>query len=161
MFVRPTVLGSVKDELDSARHERARLGRQELARQERMGMMWLKDPDCVAKLDLVVKDSDVAKVQTDLEFAAKWLVLFLVVLAAIACTVLAFFRAARSGARRSGTGRCGARRDLRFSRNNKSKAPARLYYEMTKRLPCNRFTRGLSPLNVPNYLATHEDKNLI
>jgi hypothetical protein len=63
-----------------------------------MGMMWLKDPDCVAKLDLVVKDSDVSKMQTDLEFAAKWLVLFLVVLAAVACTVLAFFRAARSGA---------------------------------------------------------------
>ena len=115
MFVRPTVLGSVKDELDSARHERARLGRQELARQElarqeRMGMMWLKDPDCAAKLDLVVKDSDVAKVQTDLEFAAKWLVFFLVVLAAIACTALAFFRAARSGARRSGAERKGEMR---------------------------------------------------
>jgi hypothetical protein len=88
MFVRPTVLGSVKNELDS-RHERVRLelARRELERQERMVMMCLKDPNCEAKLDLVVKDVAKVTVQTDQEFAAEWLVFFLMVLAARECVV--------------------------------------------------------------------------
>jgi hypothetical protein len=89
MFVRATVLGSVKNELDSARHERVRLelARRELERQERKVIMCLKDPNCKAKLDLVVKDVAKVTVQTDPEFAAEWLVFFLMVVAARECVI--------------------------------------------------------------------------